>query len=221
MLAASTNVQSFTTILLTNLLSSALSKAGLKVLHIDQVAEYGGRDASLSAIDLHHLLLSPPSHMEDITIPVPLSQDVLRESRQYAISLMPSIVPSVGPFINTLVNSNVARYVPFKLLDAVGIYSLDSDGKRKIKAVPGSKEDVFKNKDLGLSQKRKLMKFLLNSSNYEEASLDETQLQRPFLEYLKGKDVGLDAEIADAIAYALSLSTDPKGRLPISALKIA
>lgn len=148
---------------------------------------------------------------------MPLPQEILRQSRQYAISLSPSIVPSVSPFINTLVNSNVARYVPFKLLDSVGMYSQDTDGTGKVKAVPGSKEDVFKNKELGLSQKRKLMKFLLNTSTYEESNLEEQQRNRPFLEYLKSRDIGLDKEIAEAITYALALSTSSEGELRLHA----
>lgn len=208
--------------------SRALSKTGLRVLHIDTEANYGGTDASLTLIDLHHLLLSPPSVLANISVPVPIPESLLRDSRNYAISLAPSIVSSVGPLIDTLVNSGVSRYVKFKLLDGVGLYANASNGGAKssgqewagsVKTVPGSKEDVFKSKELGLLQKRKLMKFLMaTASQLEQSSENVTNSvdNLPFLKYLTSKEVGLDAEVANAVAYALSLSSDPNGEWYIS-----
>jgi Rab proteins geranylgeranyltransferase component A len=157
---------------------------------------------------------------------VPISEALLRDSRNYAISLAPSIVPSIGPLIDTLVNSGVSRYVKFKLLDGVGLYANASNNGDKqgsssaheqggsVKTVPGSKEDVFKSKELGLLQKRKLMKFLMATATQSDKpatngsnSTDNVS----FLNYLTSKEVGLDAEVASAVAYALSLSSDPNG----------
>lgn len=51
------------------------------------------------------------------------------------------------------------------MLDSVGIW--DNDGS--IKKVPGSKEDVFKDKSIGLLDKRRLMKFLMFAAgDFEE-----------------------------------------------------
>ncbi|KAG8821875.1 Rab proteins geranylgeranyltransferase component A, partial [Serendipita sp. 399] len=203
-----------------SIVAAALAKAGLRVLHLDESSNYGGRDASLSVIDLHHFFLNPPKHITNLSAPVPISEELLRDSRHYAISLSPSIVSSTGPLVDALVASGVARYVPFKLLDAVGLYSQaaetglnqSADGEQ-VRLVPASKEDVFKSKDLGLLQKRKLMKFLMSTATSDanqppatpHLEVDQSNLRG----YLTSKLVGLDNDIADAIAYALALSTDP------------
>jgi RAB protein geranylgeranyltransferase component A len=159
---------------------------------------------------------------------VPIPEALLRDSRNYAISLAPSIVPSIGPLIDALVNSGVSRYVKFKLLDGVGLYASASNSGAEqgdgfsqerfgsVKTVPGSKEDVFKSKELGLLQKRKLMKFLMaTATQSDKPTTNEPNFTDnvPFLGYLASKEVGLDAEVASAVTYALSLSLDPNGEL--------
>ncbi|KAG8828131.1 Rab proteins geranylgeranyltransferase component A [Serendipita sp. 401] len=215
-----------------SIVAAALAKAGLRVLHLDESPNYGGRDASLSMIELHHFLLSPPGHITNLSAPIPISQELLRESRHYALSLSPSIVPSTGPLVDTLVGSGVARYVPFKLLDAVGLYShqgkeAGSNGPvngEQVRLVPASKEDVFKSKDLGLLQKRKLMKFLLSTATSNTNQPTDTQplgaQGAPFRQHLTSKAVGLDKDTADAIAYALALSQDPDEPAESSLLRL-
>jgi hypothetical protein len=111
--------------------------------------------------------------------------------------------------IDTLVSSGVARYVPFKLLDSVGLYD---EAKAEVKTVPGSKEDVFKSKELGVLQKRKLMKFLMATATQDSNKPEEPQNNdERFLDHLRGKNVGLDKDISNAIFYALALSTDTNG----------
>ncbi|PVF99147.1 FAD/NAD(P)-binding domain-containing protein [Serendipita vermifera] len=189
-----------------SIIAAALSKTGLRVLHLDKSETYGGRDASLSLTELHHFIINPPTGVTNLSAPVPISTESLRQSRDYAISLTPSILSATGPMIDTLVASGVARYVPFKLLDAVGLYD---EAKAEVKMVPGSKEDVFKSKELGVLQKRKLMKFLMATASREASKSTETQNNdENFLDHLRGKNVGLDKEISNAIFYALVLSTD-------------
>ena len=79
--------------------------------------------------------------------------NTLPHSRQYAISLTPSIIPSLGPHIDSLIASGVARYGGFRLLERVAVWDRASSS---IRSVPGSKEDVFKSKELSLVQKRRL-----------------------------------------------------------------
>ncbi len=50
------------------------------------------------------------------------------------------------------------------MLDSVSIWSDNEDsgvGKGFVRKVPGSKEEVFKDKSIGLLDKRRLMKFLM------------------------------------------------------------
>jgi len=78
--------------------------------------------------------------------------------------------------IESLVGSGVSRYGGFKLLEGVGIYSAGGQVKR----VPSSKEDVFKDKDMGILDKRKLMKFLMFvTSEFEESDTLKGEIYLP------------------------------------------
>ena len=182
---------------------SALSKAGIKVLHVDSSAEYGGRDASLSLKDLVEFAARPPAqlHISKLSNPIRIPEYLLPRSRDYAISLSPSVLPATGPLITALVQSGVARYGAFKLLDAIGIYGTDGT----VETIPASKEDVFKSKALSLVEKRKLMKFLMFASGEFDAS-DVLRGKEgvAFSEFLRGPEFGLSAELASAVAYALA-----------------
>ena len=85
--------------------------------------------------------------------------------------------------IQTLIDSGVSKYVGFRLLDGVSVWQDDSSstagraseepegprvsgvargkGKGKAVRVPGSKEEVFKDKSVSLVDKRRLMRFLM------------------------------------------------------------
>ena len=45
-------------------------------------------------------------------------------------------------------------------MQGVGLYSSDTPNNNSIRLVPATKEDVFKDKDMSLVAKRKLMKLL-------------------------------------------------------------
>jgi RAB protein geranylgeranyltransferase component A len=55
----------------------------------------------------------------------------------------------------------VSKYVSFRILDSVSVWQQTEDGEGKVRRVPGSKEQVFKDKDISLMEKRRLMKFLM------------------------------------------------------------
>ena len=122
---------------------------------MDYSVDYGGRDASLSLKDLVAFVERPPAqlHISKLSNPVPISEHLLKHARDYAISLSPGVLPATGPLITALVQSGVARYSTFKLLDAIGIYRANGG----VETIPASKEDVFKNKALSLIEKRKLI----------------------------------------------------------------
>lgn len=89
------------------------------------------------------------------------------------------------------------------------------DGPGIVKPVPGSKEDVFKNKKLSLLHKRRLMRFLLFAGGQFE---DKPELQGsedvPFAEFLAAR-FSLDAEAVQVIVYALAFCISPSGMLCI------
>ena len=198
---------------------SALSKAGVKVAHLDNNPYYGGDEASLTLDELAQWAdrRSTPSETSEKPssylvaqrakfTSVSRSPHVPDHPRHYSISLAPSLIPSVGPLISSLVASGVSRYGGYRLLERVGIYSSD-DG---LQNVPGSKEDVFKS-SLSLIEKRRLMRFLMFASGDFESSKEfQGQEQTPFPEFLRSK-FSLTQEIVDAIVYALAFCSSIAG----------
>jgi RAB protein geranylgeranyltransferase component A len=174
--------------------SSALSKAGVKVAHLDNNQYYGGDEASLTLDELARWADSrsaPSENSEKLSsylvaqrakfTSVSRSPLVPDHPRHYSISLAPSLILSVGPLISSLVASGVSRYGGYRLLERVGIYS--SNGG--LQNVPGSKEDVFKS-SLSLLEKRRLMRFLIFASGDFESSKEfQGQEQTPFHDFLQ------------------------------------
>lgn len=152
----------------------ALAKVGKSVLHLDPNEYYAAEQASLTLDELKSWA-EQRNGSETASEAGPsdyarsqkrrytrartsdLSPELERDKRRYALSLYPAVLPSRGSLISTLIASNVSKYVGFRLLDSVGLWQA-GEGVRK---VPGSKEEVFKDKTIGLADKRKLMKFLM------------------------------------------------------------
>ena len=92
-------------------------------------------------------------------------------------------------------------------MENVSIY----DKIQGIVPVPGSKEDVFKNKSIKLVDKRRLMRFLLFAAGSHE---DQPEMQgmhdAPFGDFLREK-FSLDEDIIKAIVYALAFCSTPSG----------
>ncbi|KAA1465894.1 FAD/NAD(P)-binding domain-containing protein [Dentipellis sp. KUC8613] len=194
---------------------SALSKAGFKVVHLDVNPYYGGDEASLTVDELAQWAdrrSSEPSDKADYLsfqrqrfTSISHSETIPDHARHYSVSLMPSLIPSVGPLISSLVASGVSRYGGFRLLERVGIY----DREKGIKSVPGSKEDVFKSKEMSLINKRRLMRFLMFASgDFEDKPELQGNQDTPFIEYLRTV-FSLDQQVSEAITYALAFCTLP------------
>ena len=129
------------------------------------------------------------------------------QSRQYAVSLAPSIVPSIGSHIDALIASGVSRYGSFKLLEKVAVY----DRPGFVQSVPGSKEDVFKSKALSLIDKRRLMRFLMFAAGeFEDKKELEGKEEMPFSQYLR-EVFSLNDKAVNAIAYAIAFCTSGEG----------
>ncbi|KAI0751673.1 FAD/NAD-P-binding domain-containing protein [Daedaleopsis nitida] len=194
--------------------AAALSKAGFKVAHIDTNHYYGGDEASLTVdelaewADLRSRVDDAPSsdycaHQRARYTSISRSQTLPPQSRQYSISLAPSIVPSIGPHIDSLIASGVSRYGQFKLLEKVAVY----DRPGFVQSVPGSKEDVFKSKVLSLVDKRRLMRFLMFAAGEFEGKKEiEGKEEMPFVRFLHDM-FSLNDKASTAIAYALAFCT--------------
>ncbi|KAG9002639.1 Rab proteins geranylgeranyltransferase component A [Tulasnella sp. JGI-2019a] len=213
-----------------SILAAALAQGGKRVLHLDENAYYGGDSASLSLTEVVEWADSRSSASKtDSSSPSPsqymsrqgsrftsisynfgdeeLRKSLLKESRQYSISLMPTIIPATGDVISALVGSGVSRYGGFKLLEAVGVYDADHAGH--IRRVPSSKEDVFKDRDMSLIEKRRLMKFLtFAAGQFEQADELRGQESTPFLDFLRTK-FSLSVPVSNAIVFAIAHCSSP------------
>jgi len=160
----------------------ALAKAGKTVLHLDPNEYYGASQASLTLDELvdwsskHEStrLDNDKTALFSSASTSSLNPALEANRRRYALSLFPSVLPSRGELIDTLVKSDVSKYVSFRMLDSVSIWNdeagLGESGDPPASAggssgsvtrVPGSKEEVFKDKTASLMEKRRLMKFLM------------------------------------------------------------
>jgi Rab proteins geranylgeranyltransferase component A len=184
---------------------SALAKAGFKVAHIDENPYYGGQEASLSLDEF--IQWADTSSNSSMFTSITRSPNTLPQSRQYSICLCPSFISSIGPIISSLISSGVAKYGGFRLLERVGVY----DQSGIIKHVPGTKEDVFKNKDINLIDKRRLMRFFRFAvSEFEGNNELAGQYNLPFEEFLKNA-FSLNDEMTTTIVYSIAFCLSSSG----------
>lgn len=173
--------------------------------HVDLESYYGGHQASLTQEELinwYKKRTTPDGFLS--------STDSLHFSRSYSISLAPSLIPSVGPLIDAIIRSGVSRYGRFKLLDAAFTY--DASRTSAVQQVPGSKEDIFRARDISLIDKRKLMRFLqFASGDFENKPEFQGSEQTVFDTFLKDK-FSLDVTSRQGILYTLAYCEHDKGK---------
>jgi len=199
--------------------TSALAKAGYRVIHVDPNDYYGGDHATLNVDEIISWanLRSSPVESERTNeylagqrsrfVSVSYHGSSPSASRQYSLSLLPSIIPSVGPLISTLIDSGVSRYGGFKLLEKIALYS--SPGR--VKNVPNTKEDVFKNRQISLIEKRRLMRFFtFASGDFEDKPELRGKESIPFVDFLTSTFT-LERTIGETIVFALAFCASLQG----------
>ena len=208
--------------------TSALAKAGYKIIHVDPNDYYGGDHATLSVdeivswANLRSASVGNESTNEYLAgqrnrfISVSYHGSPPPASRQYSISLLPSIIPSVGPLISTLIDSGVSRYGGFKLLEQVALYH--SPGR--VQSVPNSKEDVFKNRQISLIDKRRLMRFFtFVSGDFEDKPELRGKEATPLSDFLTSV-FALERSSAETIVFALAFCTSIQGLWATSSIAL-
>ena len=203
-------------------LTSALAKAGYKIIHVDPNHYYGGDHATLNVDEIISWANLRSSSAENESTNQYLAGQRNRfvsvsyhgspppASRQYSLSLSPSIIPSVGPLISTLVDSGVSRYGGFKLLEKVALYR--SPGR--VQNVPNAKEDVFNNKHISLVDKRRLMRFFtFVSGDFEDKPELHGKESASFIDFLTSTFM-LERTIAETIVFALAFCSSLQGSWP-------
>lgn len=197
---------------------SALAKAGYKVIHVDPNDYYGGDHATLSIDEITCWANLRSASLEGESVTEYLTGQRKKfisischgsspASKQYSLSLLPSIIPSVGPLISALIGSGVSRYGGFKLLEKVAVYR--SPGH--VQTVPNTKEDIFNNRDISLIDKRRLMRFFTFVSGDFEGKVElRGNESTPFIEFLTSTFT-LERSIAETIVFALAFCSSPQG----------
>ncbi|KAG8715406.1 Rab proteins geranylgeranyltransferase component A [Ceratobasidium sp. 423] len=173
-----------------SIVAAALAAANKHIIHIDESETYGGPHASLALAELSSL--NPTFHPSLV-------------SRQFSLSLTPHLIPATGPFIAALVNSGVSRYGSFVLPKRVVVRTQEG-----FKNVPANKQDVFRDKAIGLVQKRRLIKFLMFASGEFEGSSElDGKETTPLLEFVQ-EVFGIDKELSEALSYAVAFCVNAK-----------
>ena len=177
-------------------------------MQVDPNNYYGGEEASLTFDELINWAESVNKGKSSKFKLAKSTGKKPEQARQYSISLAPSLLPSKGPLITAVINSGVSRYGGFRLLESIAVYSGAS-----FMSVPGSKEDIFRSKDISLIEKRHLMRFLTFAAGEFEISKElEGKAETPFVDFIK--DVfNLNNVLADAIAYAIAFCSSRHGIL--------
>lgn len=201
------------------------------MLHLDPNEYYGSEQASLTLDELEQWAserssssssssLSPFQQSQRVQYTnastTPLTPELQADRRRYALSLFPALMASRGDLVQTLISSDVSKYVSFKLLDRVHISTPGSDASPgpDFARVPGSKEDVFKDKSISLPEKRKLMKALLFAGGeFEDDPLLQGREDEPLLAFLQSA-FGLSTRLAEALTYALAFADADEACLP-------
>ncbi|THH08028.1 hypothetical protein EW145_g2982 [Phellinidium pouzarii] len=181
--------------------AAALSKAGLKVVHVDVNHYYGANEASLTSEELLKWIETISTDTDSLSeASASVFGELSHSPRSYSLSLSPSVIVSTGPLISSLIGSGVSRYGGFNLLGNISVYSAAG-----FKSVPGSKEEIFKSKELSLMDKRRLMRFLtFAGGDFENSPEIQGRENMHFLRFLV--DVfSLERRLASALAYALAL----------------
>ena len=176
--------------LVESLMSAAASRSGKSVLHIDPNPHYGAHFSSLSPQSLCSFLHqntalaeSPRQIYSEVEItgqvPEPLNRFLLDVSS-------PRILYCADPLVDLMLRSGASHHVEFKSVDASLIYL---DGK--LQMVPDSREAIFKDRNLSLTEKTQMMKFLKlvrgHIESDEEGKISDSDLEIPFVKFLENQ----------------------------------
>jgi RAB protein geranylgeranyltransferase component A len=203
-----------------------LSRAEKTVLQLDPNDFYGSQYRTLSLPELNELLTKCNNKDSSIATEtneneIQLNYDngyysfddmstdryneflKLRESRKCTVDLATKIVYSSGELVPLLIKSSVGRYMEFKCIDAVLLYTTSG-----WQAVPATKGEIFKSK-LNLKEKFHLQKFIkLITEAGEEEKQTIASSQEPFVQFLSKHN--LSESLQNFILYTIAMfdSTD-------------
>lgn len=142
-------------------LAAALARRGLKVLHCDGNSHYGGLHGTFSLKELPERLLARSGVVQSPCVVVDRLADHefgrAAEAGRFLVDILPSTFIANGEVIEQIVRSDMARTMEFQNLS--GFFFVDATSQ-VITPVPLTRSDLFTTQQVGLSDKRRMMKFI-------------------------------------------------------------
>ncbi|KAK9177587.1 hypothetical protein WN944_029610 [Citrus x changshan-huyou] len=173
------------------ILSGVLSVDGLKVLHMDRNAYYGGESTSLNLTQLWKRFKGDDKPPER-----------LGSSKEYNVDMIPKFMMANGGLVRILIHTDVTKYLNFKAVDGSFVYN-----KGKIYKVPATDVEALKSPLMGLFEKRRARKFFIYVQEYEED--DPKSHEGLDLNNVTAREIiskyGLEDDTIDFIGHALAL----------------
>eukprot|EP00002_Diphylleia_rotans_P015170 TRINITY_DN2938_c0_g1_i3.p1 TRINITY_DN2938_c0_g1~~TRINITY_DN2938_c0_g1_i3.p1 ORF type:complete len:632 (-),score=144.15 TRINITY_DN2938_c0_g1_i3:233-2128(-) len=129
-------------------------------------------------------------------------EDMLKQSRHYNLDLNPKLILAKGEFVKLLIESDVGRYLEFKSLEGIYLYS-----EHQFLQVPTSQDSIFSSSVITNPERlalRKFMKFCFEFSSEENSTkLDDTVANTPFVKFLDS--YRLSPRLRQFILYSIGL----------------
>lgn len=171
------------------LLSAALSRHGLRVLHLDNETSYGGAFNTLDPAALAQFVtnkcrdgevlrnvLSGSQPDDDDAEHISPDLAAIRKqphlARRFLVDAVPLMFLGRGELVTTLVDSEAARNMEFQNVDRVLLATFAKDvNSLRLHRMPLSRSEVFASKEFSPMEMRRLMKFVKDV----EATLAESE----------------------------------------------
>uniref|UniRef100_A0A061R5K8 Rab proteins geranylgeranyltransferase component a 1-like n=1 Tax=Tetraselmis sp. GSL018 TaxID=582737 RepID=A0A061R5K8_9CHLO len=126
---------------------------------------------------------------------------VASASREYSVDLAPKLMFCSGEMVDLMLRCNAHNYMEFKLLQG---HSLWQHGR--LSPVPASRADIFKDRRLSPSEKRRLMRFLKQVLEEDSGSgaLPARFGDQSLVDVLE--EEGLSGDLQEIVLYGLVLA---------------
>uniref|UniRef100_A0A7S3QW78 Rab GDP dissociation inhibitor n=1 Tax=Dunaliella tertiolecta TaxID=3047 RepID=A0A7S3QW78_DUNTE len=220
------------------LLAGALVRAGKSVLLIDQTDVYGSEEASFTLAGLMGSTdpqlnpniapadpqgqqlqgaapMLPSPAMQLVRIPQPalpisgvevwsVPEADLGNQRGYILDLAPKVLYQAEPMVDVLVSTRAHNYLEFKAVDGSYIWC----GSAGLRRVPASRADIFRDRSLGLADKRTLMSTITACMEAHEQGcgrlMGSLSRKEPLAQVLRSE--GLSPLLQDVVLYGIAMA---------------
>lgn len=173
------------------IMSGIMSVGGKKVLHMDRNDYYGGASTSLTPLKNLYKHFNKGEE----------SPEELGKGRDWNVDLIPKFLISNGQLVQMLVNTDVTRYLDFKVVDGSYVYK-----GGKVFKVPADAQEALSTSLMGMFEKRRFRKLLVWASEYKKDKEATWQDLKPDTTMAKVYEhFGLDENTQDFTGHAIAL----------------